>query len=77
MAGDSSRKRTAWAMSLAVDERCSGVRRWAVANSASSIGPDSSVTPGDTAHTRSSGASAWASITVASASAALDKVYEK
>ena len=64
-------------MSSGVDERCSGVRRWAASNSASSMTPDSSVTPGDTPHTRSRGASAWASITVASDSAALLRVYEK
>ena len=77
IAGDSIRKRTARAMSSGVDERCSGVIVCAAANSASLIGPDSKVTPGATPQTRTCGASACASITVAACSAAFDKVYEK
>jgi len=64
-------------MSAGVDDRCSGVSVWARANSDSLIGPDTSVTPGATPHTRTRGASACASITVAACSAALDSVYEK
>src|SRR3546814_10666698 len=48
----SIRKRTARAMSCGVDERPSGVRRCASANSRAFIGPDSRVTPGATPHTR-------------------------
>ena len=61
-------------MSAGVDERCSGVSWCAAWNSASFIGPETIVTPGETAHTRRAGASAWASISVASASAALLRV---
>ena len=71
IAGDSSTKRTARAMSSGVDERCSGVSRCARSNSAALIGPDSSVTPGATPATRSTGASACASSVVAASSAAL------
>jgi len=74
IAGDSSAKRTARAMSSGVDERFSGVSWCAATNCASVIGPDTSVTPGDTPTTRSTGARAWASITVAASSAALLRV---
>ena len=47
--------------------------RCASANSASVIGPEGSVTPGATPHTRSVGASACASIVMAASSAAFDK----
>ena len=65
------------AMSSGVDERSSAASRCAAANSASSIAPEITVMPGDTPHTRSAGASACASSTVACWSAALVSVYEK
>ena len=77
IAGDSIRKRTPRAMSAGVEERCSGVIWWAAANSAADIGPETSVMPGAMPHTRTRGARAWASITVAHCSAALESVYEK
>jgi hypothetical protein len=64
-------------MSAGVDARLSGVNVCAFSNSLSVIGPDTAVTPGATAHTRTCGASASANIRVAASSAALDKVYEK
>ena len=58
-----------------VDERPSGVIRCASSKPAASIAvPDTSVTPGATAATRTRGASAIASIVVAASRAAFDSV---
>ncbi len=74
IAGARTANTTACAMSAGVDERPSGVLACAAAKPASVCSPEGSVMPGATPTTRTRGASARASSTVASFSALFDSV---